>query len=124
MQSRHTSDDDFVVQDDEEETADESDNGFEPIREVGKSHPVTKRQLGPPITIDEKMDSLNPIHRDVVEEFFTHAKEESKKVGAWTLADARGRSVLTVPDRCAAWSPFTAVHGYFTERDGHQFSNE
>ncbi len=76
--------DDDVVDDDEDgslnETDDESEDGFAPIREMGKSRRVSKRPLGPPITIDEKLEKLNSIHRMVVENFLQDAKELSQKV--------------------------------------------
>lgn len=76
--------DDFVVDDDEDglshETDDESEDGFGPIRENGQSRSVAKTPLGPPITIDEKLERLNDIHRMVVEEFLRNAKELSQKV--------------------------------------------
>ncbi len=79
-QRGYSIDDDFVVPDDEEVSPAESDDGFEPLREVGKSRPVSKKHPGPPITVDEKMEGLNSIHRAVVEDFLIQAKEESKKV--------------------------------------------
>ena len=62
------------------ETEDESDDGFGPIREAGRRQRSKKRQLGPPITIDEKLEGLNPTHRMVVDDFMVHAVQESKKV--------------------------------------------
>ena len=61
---------------------DESDWGFEPSREVGKTRETRKRQLGPPITTDEKLESLNPTHQMVVVEFMHHAIELSRKVSS------------------------------------------
>lgn len=76
--------DDFVEEDDDvgsaHETEDESEDGFAPIREKGQSRSVAKRPLGPPITIDEKLEMLNDIHRMVVEGFLTNAKELSQNV--------------------------------------------
>ncbi len=76
--------DDSVPDDDEDslfhETEDESEDGFDPIREKGQSRSVPKRSLGPPITIDEKLERLNSIHRMVVEDFLDNAKELSQKV--------------------------------------------
>ena len=76
--------DDFVVDDDEvgsfHETEDESEDGFGPIREKGQSRSVPKRPLGPPITIDEKLEMLNSIHRMVVDDFLQNAKELSQNV--------------------------------------------
>ena len=76
--------DEFSVDYDEvgsfHETEDESEDGFGPIREKGQSRSVPKRPLGPPITIDEKLERLNEIHRDVVENFLQNAKELSQNV--------------------------------------------
>ena len=75
--------DDFVVDDDDGsfiETEDESDDGFGPIRVKGQNWGGSKKPLGPPITIDEKLERLNDIHRMVVEDFLENAKELSQKV--------------------------------------------
>ena len=78
--------DDFVVSDDEvgsfDETEDDSEDGFAPIREKGQSQNKPKRPLGPPITIDEKLKRLNPIHGIVVDGFLQNAKELSQKVSS------------------------------------------
>ena len=79
--------DDFVVADDDDdgpslETEDESEDGFGPIIEKGQSRSMSKRALGPPITIDEKLERLNAIHRMVVEDFLQNAKELSHKVSS------------------------------------------
>lgn len=81
MEENNNSDEDFVVADDEmEEAQDDSEDGFEPLREAGTTRSTGKRQLGPPITTDEKLKSLNSIHLAVVEDFLFHAKKQSKKV--------------------------------------------
>ena len=76
--------DNLVVDDNEDglfnETEDGSEDGFGPIREKGQSRNVPKRPLGPPITIDDKLERLNPIHAMVVEDFLQNAKELSQKV--------------------------------------------
>ncbi len=75
--------DGMVVSDGDEDfhgSNDDSDSGFEPVRQAGKSRSPRKKQLGPPITTDEKLSDLNPIHQDVVEDFLDRAKEQSKKV--------------------------------------------
>ena len=79
--------DDFVVNDDDGatlETDNESEDGFGPIREKEQSRNSSKRALGPPITIDEKLERLNAIHRMVVEDFLQSAKELSQKVSSHT----------------------------------------
>ena len=81
-------DDGFVVPDDEgdlgpsfeEEEEEESDDGFDPIRVAGKPRRPAKPPLGPPITIDEKMERLNEIHRAVVEDFVAHANREGEQI--------------------------------------------
>ena len=72
--------DNVVVPDGEEGTCDESNDGFEPLREAGKPRKRSKRTLGPPILIDEQLDRLNIIHRAVVEDFFDHAKKKCTDV--------------------------------------------
>ena len=78
--------DDFVAGDDEDgsfnQTEDESDDGFGPIRTIGQHRSASKRPLGPPITIDEKLKRLNPIHGMVVENFLQDAKGLSQKVSS------------------------------------------
>lgn len=54
-------------------TDDESD-GFEQIRVGGRSKREHVRELGPPITSDQKMDRLDHLHRAVVEDFEVTAK--------------------------------------------------
>ena len=58
---------------------DSSDDAFGDIREAGKPHRSKKRQLGPPITTDEKLETLNQTHRSVVDHFMWEANELSKK---------------------------------------------
>ena len=74
---------DFVVSDGEGQSSaesDDKDDAFEPVREAGKrARSSRKRQLGPPITIDEKLDTLSETHRLVVEDFVHHAKREIEK---------------------------------------------
>jgi len=76
--------DDFVISDNEgdrfEEHEEDDEDAFEPIREAGVIQNVRKRQLGPPITVDQKLERLNPTHRMVVDEFMVHAKRECEKV--------------------------------------------
>ncbi|KAJ5650578.1 Bloom syndrome protein [Penicillium longicatenatum] len=52
----------------------EESDGFEPIRVSGKQQRQIARELGPPITIDQKMDRLDHLHRAVVEDFEVTAK--------------------------------------------------
>ncbi|KAJ5634417.1 Bloom syndrome protein [Penicillium herquei] len=59
--------------------SDESD-GFEPIRVPGKQKQQNKHELGPPITIDQKMDRLDHLHRAVVEDFEVTAKRYLQEI--------------------------------------------
>ena len=76
--------DNFVISDDEaynwEENDEEGEEDFESIREAGKPQKTTRRQLGPPITTDEKLERLNSTHRMVVEDFMIHARKLSNNV--------------------------------------------
>ncbi|KAJ5189310.1 DNA helicase ATP-dependent RecQ type [Penicillium cf. griseofulvum] len=55
-------------------SADEDSDGFEPIRTTGKPRRANTREMGPPITSDQKLDRLDHMHRVVVEDFQEHAK--------------------------------------------------
>ena len=77
--------DNFVVSDPEDEYHDESevdslDDGFEPIRVGGQQRMEKPRALGRPITADEMMDQLDPVHRDAVEGFVREGKEEIRRI--------------------------------------------
>jgi bloom syndrome protein len=50
---------------------------FEPVRGRGVPARDIARQLGPPITDDEKLARLNPTHRHVLDYFMGNAKKES-----------------------------------------------
>jgi bloom syndrome protein len=50
---------------------------FEPVRDRGVPTRDIKRQLGPPITDDEKLARLNPTHRHVLDDFMGNAKKVS-----------------------------------------------
>jgi bloom syndrome protein len=67
------------------ESSDESDepddsNGFETMDISHKRSRTAKSQLGPPITTDERMATLNPTHRMLVDDFVIRAKDLSEKV--------------------------------------------
>jgi len=73
--------DSFVVPDNDFDDDDYEDEEFEPVRVAGRaSKKAARRGLGPPITVDEKMDSLNSTHRMVVEDFLTHATQECQRI--------------------------------------------
>jgi bloom syndrome protein len=63
------------LQPERHEVDEDSDiDDFEPVREKGVARRSKTRELGPPITTDEKMDRLNSPHRHIVEDFVGQAK--------------------------------------------------
>ena len=74
---------DFIIDDDDvaalNDTLQDSD-GFESMVMKTGTSKNTKKRLGPPITVDEKIHRLNPVHQDVVEEFLQTAKKQSQTV--------------------------------------------
>lgn len=78
------SSDAFVISDNDAISSnavdEDSDECFEPVREAGKSRSSKKKELGPPIMADEKLEKLNPTHRLVVDDFMCQAKKESENV--------------------------------------------
>lgn len=60
----------------------DSDDAFQPMSELWPTR-EQKRMLGPPITTDEKMRSLNPTHQYVVDDFMVQAAKENEKVRSW-----------------------------------------
>ena len=125
--------DDFVVDDDESdvesqslrlaqrlqgrrgnyiaEAEESSDDGFEPIRDAGRSLQPKRRKLGPPITADEKLGQLNPAHVHVIENFMIEAKREIESVSSIDrlnnspIADANG-----LIDHVAQKAPSSTIH--------------
>ena len=81
-------DDSFVVNDNHIDWGSD-DAGFEPLRVAGKPRRNKQVVLGPPITTDEKLERLDDLHRNVVEEFVVRASEESRQV-------SRLRSLFTI----------------------------
>lgn len=72
----------FVVTsdpDDDDYQEDELDD-FEPVRTSTVSRSRKPRELGPPITTDQKLASLSTIHQMVVEGFVEEAKREAQKI--------------------------------------------
>ena len=67
-----------VFEDSDEE--DEDISSFAPVREYGVPKQSSKRQLGPPITIDKKLERLNPTHRHIVEDFVDNAKKQCRNI--------------------------------------------
>ena len=78
--------DNFVISDLESNNhADSDDEGssegaFEPVRVKGQPRRERTKNLGPPITSDKLMDSLDDIHRVLVDSFVDGAREEAKKL--------------------------------------------
>lgn len=74
----------FIVSDHEDDDYEEEgseDDAFEPVRTTASSsRPGKSRELGPPITTDEKLASLNAIHQDVVDAFVQEARKEGQKI--------------------------------------------
>lgn len=68
----------FIASDDE--TEDDDEDAFEPVREVGRVPKSNTRQLGPPITSDVIMDSLDEVHRALVEQFVEEADAKCKDI--------------------------------------------
>ena len=121
-QQGYDSDNGFIVADDEmDETSEESEDGFEPLREAGKPRAEAKRRLGPPITTDEKMKGLNAIHQAVVEDFMHNAKEVSKNVSLHPRFSKVRLLKLTMADSHPPWAPCQSIHRHIAQRDGYQF---
>ncbi|KAJ5316776.1 hypothetical protein PENANT_c016G08822 [Penicillium antarcticum] len=59
---------------------DDSDDGFEPIRTNSQPRRANTHQSGPPITCDQRLESLDHLHRAVVEGFEVNAKEYLQKL--------------------------------------------
>lgn len=74
-------DDDFDDSEDNETSVFETMSGFNPVRVRGKQQQlIAARPLGPPITTDNIMDSLDDIHRMIVENFVAMAREKCQEV--------------------------------------------
>ena len=76
--------DDFVVSDNNCPDSDDESDYFESVREAGKPERSKARQLGPPITIDEKLEGVDPAHRFVIDDFLVRAKKESDDVSTFS----------------------------------------
>lgn len=59
------------------------DDAFEPARESSRTMRGSRQanRIGPPITADDRMENLNPVHQDIVDDFVVKAKtlEESTR---------------------------------------------
>jgi len=67
-----------VLEDSDEDEEDIS--SFAPIRNHGVPAPGRRREIGPPIMTDSKLERLNPIHRHIVEDFVDNAKKQSHDI--------------------------------------------
>lgn len=76
---------------------DEDSDGFEPIREAGKSTRRKKADVGPPIVEDLRMAGLDDNQQMVVEDFVTNAKELCQQVSLLMWNDEA--SLLTLSFR-------------------------
>lgn len=66
------------------DSEDDSD-GFEPVRVAGGAGNHTSREMGPPITSDQRLDRLDHLHRAVVEDFEVTAKRYLQEVSTLLL---------------------------------------
>lgn len=64
------------------ESEDEFEDYGQPTSESRNPRVRQKKRLGPPITIDDKIERLDSIHRYVLEEFMVLAADECRKVGS------------------------------------------
>lgn len=62
--------------------SDDDSDGFEPIRVAGRTGNQSTREMGPPITSDQRLDRLDHLHRAVVEDFEVTAKRYLQEVSA------------------------------------------
>jgi bloom syndrome protein len=89
-----------TVQADHYSEDDESD-GFEPLRVAGKPKAQKSRELGPPITRDQKMDQLDHLHRAVAEDFEVTAKRYLQDVrGSFDCFNSSVEMLTYSTDRC------------------------
>ncbi|KAF2482025.1 P-loop containing nucleoside triphosphate hydrolase protein, partial [Neohortaea acidophila] len=75
---------------DADEDDDDFSDAFEPIRIAKQPRRERVREMGPPITTDEKMANLNDMHRIVVDNFLVEARKIAKSI-------AIDKSLRTVP---------------------------
>lgn len=59
---------------------DDSEDAFEPAKEVASRRTRQAAQLGPPITADDRMAEINDVHQSVVEEFVMAAKKVEERL--------------------------------------------
>lgn len=62
--------------------SDDDSDGFEPVRVAGGTGKHNFREMGPPITSDQRLDRLDHLHRAVVEDFEVTAKRYLQEVSA------------------------------------------
>ena len=61
---------------------DEDCDDFEPVRKAGVPRPRKVREMGPPITTDEKIAQLNDEHRHILTDFVEKARQSVSKIMA------------------------------------------
>ncbi|PGH04657.1 hypothetical protein AJ80_08491 [Polytolypa hystricis UAMH7299] len=59
---------------------DEDSDGFEPVREAGRSLRSSRRDVGPPITKDNRLSELSALHSMIVDDFVVNAKKQCQEV--------------------------------------------
>jgi bloom syndrome protein len=69
-------------EDDDDDDDDDEDHitHFESVRQAGVPRKCKKRDSGPPITIDEKLGSLDDVHRHIVDDFLEKSRAVVSKV--------------------------------------------
>lgn len=64
----------------EEVEGEDTDSDFEPVRRTGRSKKFLQQELGPPITDDQGLASLDDAQRTALDDFMKDAKKESQQV--------------------------------------------
>lgn len=85
-------DDGFVV-DDKPGYSEDSEDHFNPIRNVSKPSKRAGAKLGPPITEDQRMNELGDTHRYFIDHFLAEAKAECER-----LRNLKGLRVVPFTD--------------------------
>jgi bloom syndrome protein len=109
---------------DNSSTDDESD-GFEPLRVAGRPRNENGHEVGPPITIDQKMERLDHLHRAVVEDFEVTAKRYLQEVRAQrVLLVVSSYSLSFRIDCCGEGPSIPAIPRLYLARYGDLISEE
>ena len=91
---------------------------FEPVRQAGVTLDSPRRELGPPITGDNQLDSLTPEHRKVVEDFMVEAKKECRKVCNDLLSQGN-KEITDLSDHDATALATPTVFGQYPKTNGY-----